>query len=87
MIEEPRGQKSNVRISEALNSLEEAFKSLVNVITEIDTGEEPDKSPTFISPTDASKSISELIKSIPSELTEYAEKIEGQVDRLRNLVL
>ena len=87
MIEEAKSPKSNVRIIEALNSLDEAFKSLVNVITEIDTGEEPGKSPTSISSIDASRSISELIKSIPSELTEYAEKIESQIDRLRSLVL
>ena len=87
MIEEAKSPKSNVRIIEALNSLDEAFKSLVNVITEIDTGEEPGKSPTPISSIDASRSISELIKSIPSELTEYAEKIENQIDRLRSLVL
>ena len=87
MIEEAKSPKSNVRIIEALNSIEEALKSLVNIITEIGTGEEPSKSPIPISSIDTSMSISELIKSIPSDLTEYAEKIKGQVGRLRNLVL
>jgi len=87
MNEEPREQKSNVRISKALHSLEEALTSLDSVITEIETSEGLINASNPVSPIDASRSISELIKSIPSDLTEYAEKIENQIDRLRSLVL